>query len=97
MKKMILSALVAFGCIVSASAKKSSNETQYKVYDIKMSLKTTKAGGTVTTACGDTYAYRVKGTRKIEGIIAGCGCIAMAGDPTCDSFETYFWDATTKT
>lgn len=95
MKKMILSALVAFGCIAGVSAK--SAETQYKVYDVKMSLKTTKAGGTVTTACGDTYTYRVKGSRKIEGVIAGCGCLAMAGDPTCDNFETYFWDATTKT
>ena len=75
----------------------ASASTQYKVYDVKMSLKTTKAGGTVATACGDTYTYRVKSSRKIEGVIAGCGCLAMAGDPTCDSFETYFWDATTKT
>lgn len=92
MKKIILSALVALGCFMGASA-----STQYKVYDVKMSLKTTKAGGTVATACGDTYAYRVKSSRRIEGVIAGCGCLAMAGDPTCDGFETYFWDATTKT
>ena len=92
MKKIILSALVALGCVMGASA-----STQYKVYDVKMSLKTTKAGGTVATACGDTYAYRVKSSRRIEGVIAGCGCLAMAGDPTCDGFETYFWDATTKT
>ena len=112
MKKIILSALVALGCVMGVSA-----STQYKVYDVKMSLKTTKAGGTVATACcdtyaypprwkaagtvatacGDTYAYRVKSSRRIEGVIAGCGCIAMAGDSTCDGFETYFWDATTKT
>ena len=100
MKKIILSALVALGCIMGASA-----STQYKVYDVKMSLKSTKAGGTVATACGDTYAtacgdtyaYRVKSSRRIEGVIAGCGCLAMAGDPTCDGFKTYFWDATTKT
>ena len=92
MKKIIFSALVAFGCVVCASA-----STQYKVYDVKMSLKTTKAGKTITTACGDTYTYRVKSSRKIEGVIAGCGCLAMAGDPTCDGFKTYFWDATTKT
>lgn len=95
MKKMILSALVVFGCIAGVSAKAA--ETQYKVYDVKMALRTTKAGGTVTTSCGDTYTYRVKGNRKIMGVIAGCGCLAMAGDPTCDNFETYFWDATTKT
>lgn len=92
MKKIILSALVALGCVVCASA-----STQYKVYDVKMSLKTTKAGGTVATACGDTYTHRVKSSRKIEGVIAGCGCLAMAGDPTCDGFKMYFWDATTKT
>ena len=92
MKKIILSALVALGCVMGASA-----STQYKVYDVKMSLKTTKAGGMVATACGDAYAYRVKSSRRIEGVIAGCGCLAMAGDPTCDAFETYFWDATTKT
>ena len=92
MKKIILSALVALGCVMGASA-----STQYKVYDVKMSLKTTKAGRTVTTAYGDTYTYRVKSSRKIEGVIAGCGCLAMAGDPTCDGFKTYFWDATTKT
>jgi len=95
MKKMILSALVAFGCAAGVFAK--SSETQYKVYDVKMSLKSTKAGGTVTTACGDSYVYRVKSSKKIQGVIAGCGCIAMAGDPTCDNFEAYFWDATTKT
>lgn len=92
MKKIILSALVALGCVMGVSA-----STQYKVYDVKMSLKTTKAGGMVATECGDTYAYRVKSSRKIEGVIAGCGCLAMAGDPTCDGFKMYFWDATTKT
>ena len=66
MKKIIFSVLIAFGCVVCASA-----STQYKVYDVKMSLKTTKAGKTITTACGDTYTYRVKSSRKIEGVIAG--------------------------
>jgi len=93
MKKIIIGALVALGCVCGVWAK----DTQYKVYDVLMSLKTTKAGGVTTTACGDTYVYREKGTRKILGVIAGCGCLAMAGDPTCTNFETYFWDASTKT
>lgn len=95
MKKTVISVLLAAACATGAFAKSSG--TQYKVYDVKMSLKTTKAGGQTSTACGDTYAYRVAGKRKIEGVIAGCGCLAMAGDPTCEAFDMYFWDATTKT
>jgi hypothetical protein len=72
-------------------------ETQYKVYDVVMTLKTTKAGGQAATSCGDTYTWRTKGTRKVCGVIAGCGCIAAAGDPSCTNFQIYFWDVTTKT
>lgn len=72
-------------------------DTQYKVYDVKMTLTTSKAGGVTTTACGDSYVWRTKATRKVNGVIAGCGCIAMAGDPSCNNFKVYFWDATTKT
>lgn len=93
MKRMIISALLALGCVAGVAAA----DTQYKVYDVKMSLKTTKAGGVTATACGDDYVWRTKGTRKVEGVIAGCGCIAAAGDPTCNNFQIYFWDATTRT
>lgn len=91
MKKTLIIALLAglgFGALA---------ETQYKVYDVKMTLKTTKAGGIAATSCGDNYVYRVPGSRTIHGVIAGCGCIAMAGDESCENFEVYFWDATTKT
>ena len=93
MKKLIAMACcaLAFGFVAVAA------ETQYKVYDVKLTLKTTKAGGQTSTSCGDTYTWRTKGTRKVEGVIAGCGCVAMAGDPSCDNFQIYFWDATTKT
>ena len=72
-------------------------ETQYKVYDVMMSLKTTKAGGKVATSCGLDYIWRTKAARKVQGVIAGCGCLAAAGDPSCENFLMYFWDATTKT
>lgn len=72
-------------------------ETQYKVYDLAINLKAAKAGGVTSTSCGDDYIYRVKGSRKLQGVIAGCGCLAMAGDETCQNFELYLWDATTKT
>lgn len=93
MKKIIAMACcaLAFGFVAVAA------DTQYKVYDVTMTLKTTKAGGQTTTSCGDTYTWRTKGTRKIQGVIAGCGCIAAAGDPSCDNFQIYFWDTTTKT
>ena len=93
MKKIIAMICCAFAFGFCAMAA----DTQYKVYDITMSLKTTKAGGQTTTSCGDTYTWRTKGTRKVQGVIAGCGCIAAAGDPTCENFLVYFWDATTKT
>lgn len=93
MKKIIIGMFMMLGCVSSAFAA----ETQYKVYDLSLSLKTTKAAGQTQTSCGDTYTYRVKASRKIQGVIAGCGCLAMAGDPTCDNFEIYLWDATTKT
>lgn len=91
MKKTLIIALLAglgFGALA---------ETQYKVYDVKMTLNTTKAGGIASTSCGDNYVYRDPGKRVINGVIAGCGCIAMAGDESCENFEVYFWDATTKT
>ena len=95
MKKIIISALAVFGCAFCAIAK--AGDTQYKVYDVVMSLRTTKAAGSVATSCGDTYVYRDRGSRKIYGVIAGCGCIAMAGDPSCSNFQMYFWDVSTKT
>ena len=94
MKKMVFSTLVALGC---AMATFSANGTQFKVYDVKMSLRTTKASGVASTSCGDKYVYRVKAAHRIEGVIAGCGCLAATGDPSCNNFVTYFWDATTKT
>lgn len=91
MKKLITMALCA------ALGFSTLADTQYKVYDVTMALKTTKAGGQVSTSCGDTYTWRTKSTRKVQGVIAGCGCIAMAGDPSCENFQIYFWDTTTKT
>lgn len=91
---MVFSMLVALCCAMATFA---ATETQFKVYDVKLSLKTTKASGVASTTCGDQYVYRTKATRKVEGVIAGCGCIAAAGDPSCDNFVMYFWDATTKT
>jgi hypothetical protein len=93
MKKLITSMLVAIGCIAGSFAA----DTQYKVYDLQMTVHTTAAKGVTTTPCGDQYFYREKATRKINGVIAGCGCLAMAGDPTCENFQIYLWDATTKT
>jgi hypothetical protein len=91
MKKTLIIALLAglgFGALA---------ETQYKVYDLTIGLKAAKAGGVTSTSCGDDYIYRVKGSRKLQGVIAGCGCLAMAGDETCENFQLYLWDATTKT
>ena len=93
MKKYIAMACCAIAFGFSAFAA----DTQYKVYDVQMTLKTTKAGGQTQTSCGDTYTWRTKGSRKVKGVIAGCGCIAAAGDPSCDNFQIYFWDETTKT
>ena len=93
MKKLITIAVCALGMTLGAVAA----ETQYKVYDLSLALKAAKAGGVTSTSCGDEYIYRVKGTRKLQGIIAGCGCLAMAGDETCENFQIYLWDATTKT
>lgn len=93
-KKIIVGMLVALGCAMGSFA---ASDMQYKVYDVKMSLKTTKAAGAATTSCGDTYVYRTKGNRVVKGVIAGCGCEAAAGDPTCQNFVMYFWDETTKT
>lgn len=89
MKKIIIGMMVVLGCLAGYS------ETQYKVYDITMSLQSTKAAGVTSTPCGDQYQYRVKQARKIKGVIAGCGCEAAAGDPTCLNFNAYFWDFTT--
>ena len=94
MKKIItMTCLAVWGLMASVMAA----DTQYKVYDLLLSLKTTKAGGVTTTPCGDSYAYRVKSTRKIQGVIAGCGCLAAAGDDTCVNFNIFLWDVTTKT
>lgn len=93
MKKIITMAI----CVMSLAFSAFAAETQYKVYDLTMALKAAKAGGITTTSCGDDYVYRVKSSRKLQGVIAGCGCIAMAGDETCDNFQLYLWDATTKT
>jgi len=93
MKKTITGILVALGCVAGSFAA----DTQYKVYDVSMSLKTTKAGGVTSASCGSDYVWRTKSTRTVKGVIAGCGCIAMAGDPACDNFVVYFWDTTTKT
>ena len=93
MKKIIAMACCALAFGFGAFAA----DTQYKVYDVTMTLKTTKAGGQTSTSCGDTYTWRTTGNRKVQGVIAGCGCIAAAGDPSCDNFLVYFWDATTKT
>lgn len=104
MKKMIISAFVALGCLGAFAA------TQYKVYDFKATLTTTEAKGvktcgTVTDACGPcgeaivettSYVYRDKVKKTISGVIAGCGCEAAAGDPTCLNFDVYFWDAASK-
>lgn len=86
MKKIIIGMMVVLGCLAGYS------ETQYKVYDITMSLQSTKAAGVTSTPCGDQYQYRVKQARRIKGVIAGCGCEAAAGDPTCLNFNAYFWD-----
>lgn len=93
MKKIMIMAMCALGISMGAF----SAETQYKVYDFTISLKSTKAGGSTTTACGDSYNWRTKGTRKLLGVLAGCGCVAMAGDDTCDNFSIYLWDFGTKT
>lgn len=93
MKKLITAVFCAMAMAISASAA----ETQYKVYDLNIGLKAAKAGGITSTSCGSDYVYRVKGSRKIQGVIAGCGCLAMAGDETCENFNIYLWDATTKT
>ena len=93
MKKLIMAAVCAMAMAVGAVAA----ETQYKVYDLSIGLKAAKAGGVTSTSCGDDYVYRVKGSRKLQGVIAGCGCLAMAGDETCENFQIYLWDATTKT
>ena len=93
MKKLVTMAICALGMTIGAVAA----ETQYKVYDLTIGLKAAKAGGVTSTSCGDDYIYRVKGSRKLQGVIAGCGCLAMAGDETCENFQLYLWDATTKT
>ena len=93
MKKIMFAAMCALGVFMGAY----SAETQYKVYDFTISLKSTKAGGSLTTACGDSYNWRTKGTRKLVGVLAGCGCVAMTGDNTCDNFSIYLWDFGTKT
>ena len=93
MNYLIAIAICALGMTLGAVA----TETQYKVYDFSLSLKAAKAGGVTSTSCGDEYIYRVKGSRTLQGIIAGCGCLAMAGDETCENFQIYLWDATTKT
>ena len=93
MKKLITVILCTMAMAIGAVAA----ETQYKVYDLAIGLKAAKAGGITSTSCGDDYVYRVKGSRKIQGVIAGCGCLAMAGDETCENFQIYLWDVTTKT
>lgn len=93
MKKLITAAVCALGMTFGAFAA----ETQYKVYDFTITLKSTKAGGSLTTSCGDSYNWRTKGTRKLVGVLAGCGCVAMAGDETCENFSIYLWDSGTKT
>jgi hypothetical protein len=92
MKKMILGLMVALGCVCNGF----TAETQYKVYDVKMSLTSTKALGETATPCGESYIYRAKKNIKVYGVIAGCGCLAAAGDPTCVNFLYVFWDATSK-
>jgi len=94
-KKVLIIMTMAFGFCAFSFA--DSTESQYKVYDVKLSMKTTKASGTEKTSCGDTYVYRTKGNRVIKGVIAGCGCEAAAGDPTCQNFVMFFWDETSKT
>lgn len=86
---MVVAAAMAAGAMAA--------DVAYKVYDVSLALKTTKAGKVVATSCGDEYAYRERGTRKIKGVVAGCGCLAMLADPTCTNFKMYFWDKTSKT
>jgi hypothetical protein len=51
MKKIItMTCLAVWGLMASVMAA----DTQYKVYDLQLSLKATKAGGIATTACGDS-------------------------------------------
>lgn len=94
MKTTNMLAMVAAAMLAAGSY---AADTAYKVYDVAISLKTTKAGKTVAADCGEEYAYRERGTRKIKGVVAGCGCLTMLADPTCSNFKIYFWDETSKT
>ena len=93
MKKILFTVLFALGITSAAFAA----DTQFKVYDVNMVLKTTKAGGSYVTPCGETVYYRTPKAFKVKGVIAGCGCLAAKGDPTCQNFVAYFWDETSKT
>lgn len=93
MKKIMIGLLVAIAAVFTAQCA----STTYKVYDVTFTMKTTKAGKMVVGDCGDEWLSREKGSKKIKGVIAGCGCLAALADPSCENFKMYFWDESTKT
>lgn len=92
MKKIVIG-LLAIAAVFGVQGA----STTYKVYDVTMTMKTTKAGKMVAGDCGDEWLARERGSKKIKGVIAGCGCLAALADPECENFKMYFWDETTKT
>ena len=89
MKKLIMVATMAMAGAVFAAS-------EYMVYDFVMSAKTTKAKGVTQTACGDDYVWRDKGSQKVRGIIAGCGCASIFANGSCDNALVLLWNETTK-
>lgn len=93
MKKTLLALMLASATAIAASA---ASPVSYKVYDVVFNLKAAKAGKIAENDCGE-YAWRDKSSKRIRGVITGCGCEAGLADADCSNFKTYFWDEQTKT
>lgn len=89
MKKLVMIAAVALSLGAFAAS-------EYMVYDFTMNVKTTKAKGTTTTSCGDTYVWRDTGAQRVRGVIAGCGCASVFANGSCDNALVLLWNETTK-
>lgn len=93
-KSIIMSLLVVaatFNCSVADTPPTGS----YQVYSIKLTGKSTKAGGIAQVDCG-SYYYRDTANVNISGILAGCGCAETIANGTCDNHLMIFWNETTK-
>ena len=90
MKKLIVIGMLALGATCFGAS-------EYQVYDFALNVKTTKAKAKAKTSCGDDYIYREAGSRKLLGIVAGCGCGAIKADGSCENALVLIWDSTSKT